>query len=269
MDTETLIQYKAWFSNYVKTFYYTNEKDQKNIELKEIHSMHVYENMTNIAQGVFDTDDEINTASAVGLLHDVGRFPQYAKYKTFKDAVSVNHGVLGAEVLAQDGVLRELSPALRDIILHSVKYHNAYKIPSGLTPETLVYLKMVRDADKLDIWRVFTEEIFTQSKTDRPSAVMLGFPVTEDYSKKILKAVYSLKLAKLADVKCENDFKLLQLTWIFDLNFKKSFSILLERNYIDTMVDTLPDNPELNGLRQVLKDYCSLQINRDSGKTNV
>ncbi|MBF0466545.1 MAG: HD domain-containing protein [Nitrospirae bacterium] len=262
MNTETLIRYKEWFSNYVQTFYYTNEKDQKNIELKEIHSGHVFKNMTDIAQGVFGSEDEINAASAVGLLHDVGRFPQYAKYKTFKDAVSVNHGVLGSEVLAQDGVLRELSPALRDIILQSVKYHNAYKLPSGLTPETLTYLKMVRDADKLDIWRVFTEEIFTQNKTDRPSAVMLGFPVTDNYSKEILKSVYSMKLAKLADVKCENDFKLLQLTWIFDLNFKKSFSILIERNYIDTMVDTLPDTSEINGLRQVLKDYCNLQINQ-------
>ncbi|QWR76135.1 HD domain-containing protein [Candidatus Magnetomonas plexicatena] len=259
------MQYKTWFSSYVRSFYYTNEKDQKNIELKEIHSGNVYKNMTDIAQGFFSSEDEVNTASAVGLLHDVGRFPQYAKYKTFKDAVSVNHGALGAEVLAQEGIFKELSPALKDIILNAVKYHNAYKLPSVLTPKTLVYLKMIRDADKLDIWRVFTEEIFMQNKTERPSAVMLGFPVTDDYSEKILKAVYSKQLAKLADVKCENDFKLLQLTWIFDLNFKRSFSLLVERNYIDKMVDTLPDTLEINGLRQVLKDYCSLQINRDSG----
>ena len=38
-------------------------------------------------------------AEAIALFHDVGRFPQYARYKTFRDSISTNHAALGASVL--------------------------------------------------------------------------------------------------------------------------------------------------------------------------
>ncbi|MEO5356663.1 MAG: HD domain-containing protein [Nitrospirae bacterium YQR-1] len=256
LNAETLQRYKLWFSSYVKSFYFTNTDDQKNIDLKEMHSGDVCNIITDIAMRHFDAEDKIVLASVIGLFHDVGRFPQYARYKTFKDTISVNHGALGAEVLASEGVLHGLSPETVEIVLQSVKYHNAYSIPNGLSPETEMYLKMIRDADKLGIWRVFIE-IFNLNKVERASAVLLGLPVKDGYSEKIFKAVSTGNLAKLKDVECENDYKLLMLTWIFDLNFHSSYSLLLERQYIDALVDTLPDTVEINSLRRILRDYCN------------
>ena len=45
-----------------------------------------------------------------GLLHDVGRFPQYSMYGTFFDSASVDHGCLGAEIITEkfdwEGILK-------------------------------------------------------------------------------------------------------------------------------------------------------------------
>lgn len=52
-----------------------------------------------IAKGMKLTQEEIDIATLIGLLHDIARFEQYTKYHTFKDAESIDHGDLGAEIL--------------------------------------------------------------------------------------------------------------------------------------------------------------------------
>ena len=38
----------------------------------------------------------------IGLLHDIARFEQYTKYKTFRDSISIDHGDLGVEILFEE-----------------------------------------------------------------------------------------------------------------------------------------------------------------------
>ena len=45
------------------------------------------------------TQEEVEIASLIGLLHDIARFEQYTQYGTFKDLQSIDHGNLGAEIL--------------------------------------------------------------------------------------------------------------------------------------------------------------------------
>ena len=47
----------------------------------------------------------IYTARAAALLHDAGRFQQYAEYKTFSDALSEDHAELGVKVIQNSGLL--------------------------------------------------------------------------------------------------------------------------------------------------------------------
>jgi len=43
-------------------------------------------------------------------------------------------------------------------------------------------------------------------------------------------------------VKTLTDFKLLQMGWVFDLNFPRAFEIAAKRHYLDQIRDTLPDS---------------------------
>ena len=149
--------FRQWFSDFCKSFYTADIGDQKNILLKEQHTFKVCENMIAIVKGLSLNDNYLMPAETVALFHDVGRFPQYARYKTFRDDISVNHGLLGAETLIEHKVLQNLPPEEQELIIESVKFHNAFSVPRKENEDLNLFIKLVRDADKLDIWRVFLE----------------------------------------------------------------------------------------------------------------
>ncbi|OGW25877.1 MAG: HD family phosphohydrolase [Nitrospirae bacterium GWC2_42_7] len=259
MTNEDLIDLKKWFSDYCGFFYTSDKEDQRNISLKELHTFNVLENITRIAEEEQLSRNSILLAGATALFHDVGRFSQYAKYKTFRDSISVNHGKLGAEILVEKNVLKSLPLTEQELIVNAVKFHNAFSVPALQEPDALLLIKLIRDADKLDIYRVFTE-YFETKEEDRPSAVSLGLPDLPEYSKEIISCLFEKKLATLSSLKSLNDFKLMQLSWIFDLNFRTSFRLLLERDYINKIFATLPKTDEIVKVLHILKDFSATRL---------
>jgi hypothetical protein len=254
MDQHELNNLKHWFTDYCRSFYSLNREDQRNITLKEEHTCNVSGNIVQIAQDLSLDDSRITLAEAIALCHDIGRFPQYQKFKTFKDSISVNHAALGAKVLIENNVLQGLSKHEQDIILRAVALHNVYSIPGGLDHDNLLFLKLIRDADKLDIWRVAIE-YYGQSEDGRASAVGLGLPDVPGYSPEVLTALKNEQMVQMSMLKTLNDFKLLQLAWIYDLNFASSLLILESRRYIDSIASTLPQTGEISGALATLRGY--------------
>ena len=108
MDQHELNDLKRWFTDYCGSFYSLNREDQRNITLKEEHTRNVCGNIVQIARDLSLDDARITLAEAIALYHDIGRFPQYQKFKTFKDSVSINHAALGAKVLIENNILQGL-----------------------------------------------------------------------------------------------------------------------------------------------------------------
>lgn len=258
MTERDLDYFRQWFHDYVKAFYTSDAADNGNIELKETHSYHVRENMMRIAAEENLDSNRAMIAETVGLFHDVGRFQQYATYRTFRDGISVNHGEFGVRVLTENGVLNALSEGERDIITTAIKFHNAFKVPDLHDVEKELFLKMIRDADKLDIWRIFFDYYGKQGK--RPSAAGLGLPDTPDYSPEVLERIFNKQLIPLTMLKSLNDFKLTKLSWMYDLNFAFSFAVVTENDYINRTAATLPQTDEIKRLVAFLQDYVKERI---------
>lgn len=226
MDNSTFDRIKEWFDNYLKE-YFEKATDKDLIEsfsLKKDHTFRVVENIERIACALRFDEARINIARAIALFHDIGRFPQYLKYRTFKDADSVNHGVLSAEIIKEAGILKHISEEEREVIITAIKFHNALSIPD-LPKKALLFLRLIRDADKLDIWRIFSEYLSLPSK-DRPSGAFLGLPDTDGVSEEIVRSLKERRIASLKHATNINDFRLIQLSWVFDLNFRESFRMI-------------------------------------------
>jgi hypothetical protein len=259
MKRDDLNTLKAWFSEYCGSFSSDLEEDQKNYDVKRKHTDDVCSNMLAIAEDLELDDERTMLAEAVALFHDVGRFPQYQQFKTFQDSVSVNHGALGAKVLIESSALRGLPKEEQDLIVRAVTLHNVLAIPGELDRNLLQYVKMIRDADKLDIWRVFLE-YYAQPKSDQATAVGLGLPDTPEYSPEILTDLHQRKLVLLSSLKTLTDFKLLQLAWIFDLNFPASFRIVAQRSYIDRFALTLPKTDDIADAVDAVREYLNEKL---------
>jgi putative nucleotidyltransferase with HDIG domain len=259
MTRDDLNYFRQWFSNYCRSFYSSHIDDQKNIILKEQHTFEVCVNANKIAEGLSLNENEKMLSETIALFHDIGRFPQYAKYKTFRDSISVNHGVLGVKTLEKEKVLSCLPDNEQELVMKAVKFHNAFSVPKNEKEGIVFFIKLIRDADKLDIWRVFTE-YYEAPDEHKASAVGLGLPDVPEYSKDVISCIYKKQIVSLSNIKTLNDFKLLQLSWIFDLNFTPSFKLLSERKYIDRIILHLPRTEEVQKVSLFLKEYVEEKL---------
>ena len=259
MDQHEFDSLKRWFSDYCRSFYTSDQTDQKNIILKEEHTSNVVGNMAEISRYLELDPAGSALAATIALFHDVGRFPQYARYKTFRDSISTNHAALGAAVLIEREVLGPLPKAERDAVIRAVTLHNVFSVPDNLDQDTLRWVQMIRDADKLDIWRVFVD-FYGQEDERRPSAAGLGLPETEEYSAEVLSSVLRKEMVHLSALRTLNDFRLLQLAWVFDLNFTRSLELLLERSYIEGLSASLPQTGEIRGAVDFVRGYIDSRV---------
>ncbi len=181
MNDAELISLKTWFTGYCNSFSTPVPEDQRNISVKQDHTRQVCLNALRIGRGLQMSSEDLLLAETIALLHDVGRFPQYAQYRTFDDSISVNHAVLGAKVLRERKVLEGLPKRDQDLIIRAIILHNVFSLPGEIDETTLLFTRLVRDADKVDIWRVFIE-YYEQGEESRATAVALGLPDTPEYS---------------------------------------------------------------------------------------
>ena len=151
---EILHEMHAWMHAYMRS-YHTDDADvMLGIRLKEIHTGYVTANARALAQHLGCTPHDTALAEIIGLFHDVGRFRQYAVYQTFNDAQSEDHAELGLKVIAEHDLLSELCAADTELVRFAIKYHNKKEIPACDDRRKIFFAKLIRDADKLDIYRV-------------------------------------------------------------------------------------------------------------------
>jgi len=135
-----------------------------------------------------------------------------------------------------------------------VTLHNVFSLPEKLDESTLLFARLVRDADKLDILRVVID-YFGQERGSRAEAVALGLPDGPGYSPAVLASLKRGDMVRKADLKTRNDIKLLQLAWLYDLNFAASLRMVEERDYIQKLAAALPRNAEMDQVLGLVREY--------------
>lgn len=226
--------------------------------MKKIHTLKVCEEIKELCESVNSDELLTNIAQIAALLHDVGRFEQYKQYRTFVDSRSVNHAELGVEVINDEGVLKSLDWHSRQLVINAVKYHNQLTVVDGLADDTTQVLKMLRDADKIDIWRVVSE--YYNNSQNRNKAIELNLPDIEKISDGVLSDILSETLVKSAHLKTLNDFKALQMGWVFDLNYKHTYEVLKKRKYLEKIRDSISVSDKAQTLYKVTKEYLEKKI---------
>lgn len=230
---------KIFFKEYTEKFYSDDFYFQRNIELKRRHSYRVWENIKDLAKNINLSENDQLIAETAGILHDIGRFEQFRLYKTFYDKESENHASLGVKVINKFNVLKEIPAEEKEIILKAIENHNKKDIPQNESERDRLFIKLLRDADKLDIWYVVTE-YYCQKDKETNNTLQLDLPDKPEINPKNIEDLMNEKMVDLHNLKTLNDFKLLQIGWVYDLNFKRSYEILKEKGYLSKIFDALP-----------------------------
>ena len=259
MNPKDLEHLKKWFSDYVDGFYTDNPMNNSTIHLKEKHTERVCENMILLGKALGLSDEEIVLTETMALFHDVGRFKQFAIYGTFKDMDSENHALLGLRELVAHNVLDVCSKDEIKWITKAIANHNAVTIPKKENGKSLFFIRLLRDADKLDIWKVFIDYYNTRDKQPNP-VIEIGLPDDPSFSPQVLSALSEERFVRFQDLRTLNDFKLLLLSWVFDLNFIDSIQLVKDREYIEKIGAILPNSQETKKVLKLMHDYMERHL---------
>lgn len=231
---------RHWFDDYVDGFRHAGELHEL-LELKRAHSLRVAVNTRKIASALGWSARDVDLAEVGGLLHDIGRFPQYRDHRTFADAQSVDHGDLGADILARDFPWTQVTLLERQALELAVRHHNARRIPAPLPAHALPLLKALRDGDKLDVLAVVRQ----WTEAGQIQELFPHLPTTGPLSPTLLRRVAQGQHAPYAEVRSMADCHLFQLGWVYDLSYAPSHRMLVSTGLLDWLLSRLPPGEEV------------------------
>ena len=241
---------------------YTSNYDANNASIarKIGHSIRVMEIGGEIAKDLDLNNEQIELAKMIGLLHDIARFEQMKRYGTFKDSISIDHGDLGVEILKKDNFIRKFIEEGKydKVILKAIKNHNKYKIQENLTEEELLFSKIIRDADKLDIMYEGVE-MFWKDKQEVKELEASDI-TTEVYNQFIANETINRKYGRLPA-----DKLICFLGFIYDINFKYGFKVIKQEDYINKIFNrfNFKHKEKFDKIREIANKYIETKIEDD------
>ncbi len=246
---------EKWLNGYIGSFRSRIGVLPPLMEVKRTHSLRVRDNAIKIARGLGWSDDLLDNAVTAALLHDTGRFPQYAKWGTYYDGTSTDHGELGEATLREHfPVDLARSCSQWEEVLLAVRLHNKKELPSDVPSAALPIAKIVRDSDKLDVFSLVRSHVEEDRIRDLLPAIVPG----GGYSKALLKELAEEKRGSYRNVRSLFDFLLVQLSWVLDLNYAPSFRMLREAGVLSWIERTLPENDSVNDFIKSVLSHASL-----------
>lgn len=250
-----LIEAEKSFKEYLKSY---NVSDG-NIELKIRHTYGVVNASEYITKNLELDEENIQLAKLIALLHDIGRFEQVKVTESFMDNKKFDHAEYGVEILFKNNLIRSFikEDKYDDIIYKAIINHNKYKIEEGLNERELLHAKIIRDADKLDNFRVKEED---KLENIFPMKYNPDTIIYEGISTKVYEDFMNKKSILRDDIVNQVDMWVSYIAFIFDLNFEVSLKYVEEKGYIDKLVDRIEYKNEdtkqkMEQIRKCAKEY--------------
>lgn len=250
---------KKAFERYVDNY----DRDNYMVRLKIIHTYGVVKISELIAKNLGLDEENIFLAKLIALLHDIGRFEQAKKFSSFEDYKTLDHGDLGIKILfGGDKFIRKFiaSDKYDEIIKVSIMNHNKFQIDNDLTDTFLLHAKLIRDADKIDNFRVKSTEsfsnMFARDQQDLKHSCITDIIYNQFMDNKLI-------LSNLR--KSSIDYWVSYIAFIFDLNYRYSFIYIKENDYVNKMVNRLnllvPDTKmKMENIRLYALKYIDNQL---------
>ena len=215
------------FDKYVSNYNPENER----IKLKIDHIKRVAKNSKIISENLKLSEEQINLAIAIGFFHDIGRFEQVRIANTFSDKDSkINHAKMSIDTLFSNDLIRNFIPDNKcdELIKKAVINHNRPKIESDLTDEQLLFSKIIRDADKLDIFYTISDKKYSMES-------IFWYPEfdSEEISKEIINDFYEKHSLIYSKIHTNSDVICAFYAYVFDLYFPITRELVYKNKYLE------------------------------------
>lgn len=235
------------------------------IQLKATHTYGVVTLSEYIAKDLNLSEEDIELAKLIALLHDIARFEQAKEYSDFCDYKNLDHAELGIKFLFEDKLIRKFikEDTYDNIILKAIKNHNKLAIEEGLNERELLHTQIIRDADKTDNFRGKSidkfEDMFNSSKEKLENSTI---------SDKIYKDFMNNKTIVSSERETDMDHWVSYIAFIFDYNFNSGLKYIKEKDYINILVDRIDykvkdTKDKMQKIREYAINYIDNRLNNN------
>ncbi len=226
-------KYINFFNDYISKYDLKIEA----LDRKKNHTMRVMDNCKLIAKSIHLSDKNVLLACLIGLFHDIGRFKQYEVYGKFRDYETIDHANLSVDILKEFGFLDGYE--YKDIVYVAIKNHNKLKVEDDLTDKEILFCKIIRDADKLDILNL----VIKGTNPDAKEKIKLG-NFNSRYSKLAVSDIIEGKVLDVGKYPDLCDKSLVKLGLFNDINFNYTKNKIKEDRLIDKIKESyIKSNP--------------------------
>lgn len=250
MTQKELKKIKTWFENYVDTYRRGSINFTAVFRPKLKHCYNVADFCRTLSNDLVWPHGDAISAEAAGILHDIGRFSQFTEFGNFIDNDSVNHGVRGYEIVNESGITASLSIRDSQIILDGIRYHNNNEFSHNIQPENIPFLLLVRDADKIDKFRITLELIEDECNGKRLTVQCHG-PINPV----VIKQIRGGKPVSKKNIQSTLDFYLFRLSSVFDIHYSETYKRISESGILQKIISRMPQDKSVQTASELMLSY--------------
>lgn len=244
---------KQIFEEYLDIY----DREDEKIRLKIIHTYGVVDYSEEVARRMQLSDEDIELAKIIALLHDIGRFEQLRRYNSFNHAI-MNHAAYGVQVLFGENQIREFvaEDTWDEIIRTAIACHSDYQLQETDNSRVMLHAKLIRDADKLDNCRVKVEESM-ESLLDMSKEEVGKTVITPG----VADACFRKECILLSDRVTPMDYWVSYVAYFFDINFQESLDIIRENDFVSRIIGRIPySNMETRDMMMKIEGFIKGQL---------
>ena len=195
------------------------DREDEKIKLKIIHTYGVVKSAREIGHRMHLNEEDQQLAELIALLHDIGRFQQLRLYNSFSPD-TMDHAAFGVQLLFE-GENPMISRFIEDrsydeLIRVAIARHSDFRLEGIQDERTLFHAKMIRDADK-------PQEHAGEGKI----------------SPKVWESCLRKEAVSSPDRITSVDYWVSYAAQYYDLNFKETWRIMKEKDYISRIIKRL------------------------------
>lgn len=176
--------------------------------------------------GVFN-EDEIVIIELIALFHDIGNFE--VKSYNYLDNIQEDSTMKSIEILFEDGLIRKITEETKydNIIKIGIFCHNKEGLPKNIDKKTICICNIMKDVYRLEELRMVINYPYIDNRIKETPTSM----VYDEFKK------FNQVNAKLSDNNADNI--LIELSSLFNLKYKISYSIVKEKEYVEKIINSL------------------------------
>ena len=249
------------FKEFIKKY---DNQENPGFNLKVVHTYFVSKNAKELANKLNLSEEDVDLAELIGLLHDIGRLEEIKAMNGF-NSVKFNHAMHASKMLFEDKLIRLFTDDDKYdyIIKNAIENHNKLNIDTNLDDRSLLHARIIRDADKLDNYRVKKDEKIEEIFAGRVKSKE-ELEVSE-ISNKIYQTVLLEKCVDIHDRLYPLDYWVCVLAFTFDLYFKETLQIVKDNDYINILINrfnykNIASKNKMEKIRTILNNYIESKL---------